>query len=630
MSARLFATLALAACGLALASGAGGGVSASGGTAAKVPAALWGVEVDARAARTLSVKRLRELRKAGINALVADPMRVRGKTLTGLRRRATQARLLVLAPKSVRRKGIRTAGAARAVCRGSSRCVVFASSAKAAPSLSRAAGVDLVVVRVRSPKAAAQLQRTSARRLVALTRLVPSPRSDAASWRAAIRAARNSARLDLAVTPVGAGSAAALNAYLALLSEPGSTSPQPPPPPPGPQPPPPPPGPQPPPLPPWPPPPAPIPDAPASVWVSTIGSDSTCARLDQSKPCQTFDRAYRIAQPGDQVEVAGGTYSRQDVNVDAAKTSDVDVVFRPAPAATVTLGCEADLSDCLAVNGNHVTVKNLRMADFPPLAGMPRQGGVCICRGSDDVTFYNLDAGYVFIAGDNARVIGGDYGPVVDQVSKIEVNEDHRPPKNILIDGLYTHDHRGYNRHPECWALYAGENVTIRNSRLNNCEVFGMFLAPGDTTATNWLIENNFFANTGGVPMSAHLKTRSTGTCHNIIVRHNTFLGEDVISECPGSNTRWESNIFSRLNGCVSIGTMDYNVVRTGSKCGSHDLQTATLGFVDEAAMDLHLLPTSPARGRGNPAGTLPIDIDGHSRPNPAGTPPDAGADERS
>jgi hypothetical protein len=629
MSARLLASVALAASGLAVVGGAGGGVSASGRSAAKVPAALWGVEVDARSARTLGAKRLASLRKGGINALVADPSRVRGGTLANLRRRATRARLLVLVPRSVRRKGVRTASAAKALCRGASRCVVMASSSSTAPRLSRTAGVDLVAVRVAGAAASARLQHTSARRLLALVRLTPSPAKRPAAWRAAIRAARASAKLDLAVS----GPAGAVDAYLALLSEQGGGSGNPPagPPPSPPSPPsPPPPGPPPPPPGWWPPPPPPVPDGPASVWVSTIGSDSTCARLDPSRPCQTFNRAYRIAQPGDQVEVGGGTYPRQNVDEDSSKTSDVDVVFRPAPGAVVTLGCEADLSDCLAVSGNHVTVKNLRMAVFPPLAGMPRQGGVCICRGSDDVTFYNLDAGYVFIAGDNARVIGGDYGPVVDQVSKIEVNEGGRPPKNILIDGLYTHDHRGHNRHPECWALYAGENVTIRNSRLNNCEVFGMFLAPGDGVATNWLIENNFFSNTGGVPMSTHLKTRSNGTCHNILIRHNTFVGEDVISECPGSNTRWESNIFSRLNGCVSVGSMDYNVVQNGSKCGPHDIQVGALGLVNVAVLDLHLTADSPARGRGNPASATSYDIDGESRPNPAGSPPDAGADERS
>jgi hypothetical protein len=603
MSARLVSAVALLATALTISGAAGGGVSTSERAAAVVPRAVWGVEVDAQSARMLGVKRLAALRKAGINALVADPSRVRGRTLAGLRRRAARARLLVLVPRSVRRKGIRTASAARAVCRGARRCVVLASSRSTAPRLSRTAGVDLVAVRVGGAAAAARLQRTSARRLLALARLTPSPARNPAAWRAVIRAARASSRLDLAVS----GSPAALDAYLPLLSEPGGGPGNPP----------------------LPPPPPPFPDGPASVWVSTIGSDATCARLDPSKPCQTFNRAYRLAQPGDQVEVAGGTYARQGISEDTSKTSDVDVVFRPAPGAVVTLGCEADLSDCLAVSGNHVTVKNLRMADFPPVNGMPRQGGVCICRGSDDVTFYNLDAGYIFIAGDNARVIGGDYGPVVDQVSKIEVNENHRPPKNILIDGVYTHDHRGHKRHPECWALYAGENVTIRNSRLNNCEVFAMFLAPGDTTARNWLIENNFFSNTGRVPMSTHLKTRSNGTCHNILIRHNTFVGEDVISECPGSNTRWESNIFSRLNGCVSVGSMDYNVVRTGRKCGAHDIQTSSLGFVNEAGMDFHLTASSPARGRGNPAGGTALDIDGEVRPSPAGSPPDAGADER-
>jgi hypothetical protein len=613
----------LSAFALSIAGAAGGSVAVSERATASVPRAVWGVEVDARAARTLGAKRLAALKKGGVNALVADPSRVRGKTLAGLRSRAARAKLLVLVPRSVRRKGIRTASAAKALCRRASRCVVMASSSAAAPRLSRTAGVDLVAVRVANPAAAARLQRTTARRLLALVRLSPSPAKSPAAWRTAIRAARASAKLDLAV----AGSAASIDAYLALLKEQGGggtgNPPPPPPPPPPPGPPPPPPG-------WWPPPPPPVPDLPASVWVSTIGDDGTCARLDQSRPCKTFDRAYRLAQPGDQIEVAGGDYPRQGVGLDTSKTSDVDVVFRPAPGATVTLGCEADLSDCLAVKAHHVTVKNLRMADFPPLAGMPRQGGVCICRASDDVTFYNLDAGYVFIAGDNARVIGGDYGPVVDQVSKIEVNENHIPPKNILVDGAYFHDHRGHDRHPECWALYAGENVTLRNNRLNNCEVFAMFLAPGDTTARNWLIENNFFSNTGGVPMSTHLKTRSTGTCHNILIRHNTFVGEDVISECPGSNTRWESNIFSRLNGCVSVGTMDYNVVQTGSKCGSHDIQTSNLGFVNASIMDFHLTPVSPAIGRGNPAGSTTHDIDGELRPTPVGSAPDAGADERS
>jgi predicted Fe-Mo cluster-binding NifX family protein len=203
---------------------------------ARVPAAVWAVEVDAVAARTLTAKRLGELRAAGINVLVADPARVRGKALAGLRRRATRAKLLVVVPRSLRRKGIRATTAARAVCRRAARCVVMASSRTAAPRLSRTAGVDLVVVRVAGPNAVARLGRTGARRLLALSPLRPSPQRNAAAWRAAIGSANGSASLDLGVRPLGRGKAP-LDAYLALLKE-QRTKPKPPPPP-GPPPPPP-------------------------------------------------------------------------------------------------------------------------------------------------------------------------------------------------------------------------------------------------------------------------------------------------------------------------------------------------------------------------------------------------------
>jgi hypothetical protein len=198
---------------------------------AGVPAAAWAVGIDARAARTLSAARLAALRRAGINVLVADPRLVRRGALARLRRVAAQARLLVLTPRTVRSKGIRTASAARATCRGVSRCILLASSTPAARRLSRTPGVDLVVVRVSGPRAATALARGRAKRILALAPLGPDPAQNAAAWRAAIAAARASSTLDLGVT----GRGAALDAYLALLGE-GKEKPKPPPPPPPPPP----------------------------------------------------------------------------------------------------------------------------------------------------------------------------------------------------------------------------------------------------------------------------------------------------------------------------------------------------------------------------------------------------------
>src|SRR5579864_1665987 len=50
-----------------------------------------------------------------------------------------------------------------------------------------------------------------------------------------------------------------------------------------------------------------------NVWVATTGNDSTCIRNDSSKPCATFQKACTIAQGGDIVSVANGSYAPQVV-----------------------------------------------------------------------------------------------------------------------------------------------------------------------------------------------------------------------------------------------------------------------------------------------------------------------------
>ncbi len=221
----------LAIASLASAAAPHAAVHSGARASATLPASLWGVEVGARSARTLTARRLVELRAAGINVLVAPPSQVRGKTLARLRRLAARARVLVVAPRLVRRKGIRATNAARTMCRRAGRCALMASSPSAAPRLSRTTGVDLVVVRVSGPRQASRLRRTAARRLLAITPLVPSPVKDAAVWRSAIASARGSAALDVAVR---ASTGPALDAYLALLKEAGAKpkpTPTPPPPP---------------------------------------------------------------------------------------------------------------------------------------------------------------------------------------------------------------------------------------------------------------------------------------------------------------------------------------------------------------------------------------------------------------
>jgi hypothetical protein len=265
---------------------------------------------------------------------------------------------------------------------------------------------------------------------------------------------------------------------------------------------------------------------------------------------------------------------------------------------------------------------------------MPRQAGVAMDRGSDDVVFQDVDAGHIWISSRNASVIGGDYGPTVDEVSK--VSETIGP--NLLIDGATFHHYMEHQSHMECIALYGAQGVTIRRSRFDTCTLFGIFSTPEPSQHfRDVLIENNVFTNSGGTHMSTHLKVGSHGgACTNFLIRNNTFVDEDVISDCgiregTASNIRWIANIFSEWSApnCFTGGhVFDHNVIERGRGCGRHDVVAGRggLGFVDRAGFDLRLSAGSPAIDWGNPADFPGTDIDGN--PRPVGGAPDAGADE--
>jgi hypothetical protein len=472
----------------------------------------------------------------------------------------------------------------------------MASSTNTAPRLSRTRGVDLVAVRVGSPAAAVRLQRTPARRLLALLRLGPSPAKSPAAWRAAIDVARGSSKLDLAVS----GPAAAVDAYMNLLREGGgSGSPSAPP---GP----------------WRPPvPVPaVPHGPASVWVSTTGNDGSCARLVPSRPCKTFSRAYRVAQPGDQVEVAPGAYPAQDVLEDSAKTSETDVIFRP-PA-----GAEAVVAD-IDVWADHIEFRRMRISvDF------------YVKCGAEDVTFRSSKARLFFIrSAKRVSLIDTEFGPS-DDISQIGHTEECKfAPEDIVLDAVYMHDYTNPRTHMECVTIQAANNIVVRNSRFQRCQDFDIFIKPRTPvlTYTNMVFENNWFAQPQPTPVAAvSLSLPDSGsTMTNVTFRNNSFNASIIVKpEINYRNVRFVANIGTRIGwGCDEAGvTLEHNVWSREDECGSTDIRAPT-GYVNENGFDYHLVPGAAAINRGSPSDFPTHDIDGHRRP--LGGRADAGADER-
>ncbi|HSS42858.1 MAG TPA: right-handed parallel beta-helix repeat-containing protein [Solirubrobacterales bacterium] len=379
--------------------------------------------------------------------------------------------------------------------------------------------------------------------------------------------------------------------------------------------------------------PTPTPDA-AALYLSPSGSDSNACT--SAKPCKTLNRAYRLAAPGQTVELAAGTYADTSLPVDSSKTSAADVLFRPAAGATVTF------SQQLHVSAQHLELRGMRFS-----------AKLWIEASAADVTMRNdtLKNFDLYSSGTQSShdisFIGGSVGPSADENSRIASNgpSTTASPERILIEGVNFHDFTvspGSEAHVECLQVWAVDGLTIRNSTFRNCEVFDIFLQklPEGKAATpsNILIENNFFDCCGSGYYSIRMADHAGTSWKNVTIRNNSLDKEiNPDPSVPYSNVKIIGNVgpavkfWSGSTGAIQpkpAGVeVDYNVWYAGSKVGTHD-KVAPSGFRNAAAVDFHLNAGAAAIDAGSPTNYPATDIDGNSRP--AGNAPDAGADETS
>lgn len=388
-------------------------------------------------------------------------------------------------------------------------------------------------------------------------------------------------------------------------------------------------------------PPAPEPPAPeeeavtvtsTALRLSPTGADGNpCTSL---KPCKTLNRAYKLATPGQKVELAAGTYTDTSLSADSSKTSSVDVIFRPVAGATVTF------SGQLHIYAQHLELRGMK---FTSKLWIESSAADVTMRGN---TLKNFD---LYSNGTQSShdisFIGGSIGPSANENSRIASNgpSTSASPKNILIEGVDFHDFTvspGSEAHVECLQVWAVDGLTIRNSKFRNCEVFDIFLQklPGGAAATpsNILIENNFFDCCGSGFYSIRLADHAGTSWKNVTIRNNSMNKE--LNPDPGvpySNVKIIGNVGPAVkfwrgsNGAIEpkpAGVeVDYNVWYAGSKVGTHD-KVAASGFRNAAAADFHLNAGAAAIDAGSPTNSPTTDIDGDARP--AGKAPDAGADE--
>ena len=113
---------------------------------------------------------------------------------------------------------------------------------------------------------------------------------------------------------------------------------------------------------------------PASLFVAPDGARGLCSR---AAPCANFRQAYRVADPGEVVEVGAGSYGTQ-LLVAVAGRSGPDVEFRPAPGARVVLG-GLSFGTREGQNGpSHITVQGMATSYRRTEPGRGNQRGIWV------------------------------------------------------------------------------------------------------------------------------------------------------------------------------------------------------------------------------------------------------------
>jgi chitodextrinase len=415
----------------------------------------------------------------------------------------------------------------------------------------------------------------------------------------------------------------------------------------------------------------------ANLYLTPGGSDSN--PCTQSAPCRSWDRGYRLAQPGQTVQIGAGTYAGQTLGVDSSK-------LNAAADVTLITSGTVSLTGDLQILGSHVYVKGpISAGNHNKLLidsiSMPQRTHNVTVEGFDGEDFVVGPASYVTIK-------GGDFGPSVgcqdggEYENKISASSalPGVAPDHVTIDGASLHDADTVNSvscHNGGLNIVGGTFLTIRNSKFFKNMVYDIEFDDftGSFPLHDVTIENNWFdAPTGasdgvggcqsGVNCKgeADVQIKWNGVAaQNWLVRFNSFANGfapewggappsysnfRIVANAGGNS--WDGGKWMACRPAGKSGvTIGYNAwlgfdnmgsAPSTAKCGSTDVSLGSpvnyvmsaLPYVNPSVTspDFHLKAGTAAQGIVTPTTSdysLATDMDGN--PRPAGA-RDAGADQ--
>jgi hypothetical protein len=339
--------------------------------------------------------------------------------------------------------------------------------------------------------------------------------------------------------------------------------------------------------------------SPHIYYLAPSGSDAGQCASAQA-PCASFNRAYRVARPGDTVVLAGGDYPGQTIEGDGAKTAKADVLFKPAPGAQVRV------TGPIYVYGSHLTLQSLHVGDvtignYDQTPGRPNPADVSL-HGIVGRDFEIDSATGVTISGGAwgpTSACGGPYGGGNNSIRDVT----GVVPANIAIEHVTIHDVQSYDLvgcHIEGLAIFAGRKVTVSDSRFYGNSVYDVFVQANSGPISALTFRGNWMA------MPVGLDGRQNGTVigfsgihSDVLVQGNRFnyiisLDDDGLNPVY-SNFRLVANVgMLPYLGCTLRGiSFKRNIWQKGA-CSKSDvnLHGAALPYrnrLNTAALDYTL-----------------------------------------
>jgi hypothetical protein len=309
-----------------------------------------------------------------------------------------------------------------------------------------------------------------------------------------------------------------------------------------------------------PPPVEPPPPAGASLYISPSGSDSN--PCTEAKPCLTMGHAYEKAAPGETVQMLAGSYPAQTLDGQSSKTSSSHVVFMPAPGAAVKV------AGTINVLASHLTIEDIAVQDvtignYDQTPGWPNPTDVTLL----DLTGRNFEidsATHITVEGGSwgpASACGGPYGGGNNSIRQPIASQ---APEDIVINDTIIHEVQSYNLvecHIEGLAIFAGNHVTVSNSKFYGNSVYDVFMqANSGGSPDNITLTHDWFAeavDTSGA------NGRSVGASNGIALGNelsaNVTVEDDHFNDVLNMNDAEDIGHFSNLRVVGNVGIQPYS-----------------------------------------------------------------------